>query len=310
MPGLNQIVFPTPSDSQSSGSKIQSFKKASKRVVLAMRFLNVNSHSENELSIDRPANECPDMQVLIPAYFLVLQPKNASAFFCIILCLQAGSLRLMKDFTSHPKHNYYLQGLTLEEAQDFSQAKDMYELAREGPTQHPSACARLWDFYQFGRPGIIRNFERAFSCARSGARSLCVHCSGALSLHMAFGWGMSEHDLSSGSEKIDEFEALRLAKASSQHGSPYGHYALATFYFGGIIVAKNDKEMFSLYLKAAEQGLGRAKLALGACYKDGIGVQVNPRLAAKHLEAASVLGVEGAAFLLQSLSDQNNRLDN
>jgi TPR repeat protein len=203
-----------------------------------------------------------------------------------------------------------LQGLALEEAHNFLLARDMYELAREGPTQHPSACIRLWDFYQYGRPGIIRNFNRAYSCARSGALSLCVHCSGALSLHMAFGWGMSEHDICSGLEKVDVLEALRLATSSSQRGSAYGQYALATFYFGGVGVSKNHKEMFSLYSKAAEQGLGRAKLALGACYKDGIGVQVNLKLAAKFFEEASHLGVVGAAFLLQSVRDQINLIDN
>ncbi len=213
----------------------------------------------------------------------------------------------MKDFTSHPKHNHYLQGLALEEVHDFLLARDMYELACEGPTQHPTACARLWDFYQFGRPGITRNFDRAYSCARSGARSLCVHCSGALSLHLAFGWGISEHDIRSGLEKIDVIEAIRLAKASSQHGSAYGQYALATFYFAGVGVAQNDKEMLSLYSKAAEQGLGRANLALGACYKDGIGVKENLRLAAKYLEVASSLGVEGAAFLLQSILDKSRQ---
>ena len=75
-------------------------------------------------------------------------------------------------------------------------------------------------------------------------------------------------------------------------------------------MSKNHKEMFSLYSKAAEQGLGRAKLALGACYKDGIGVQVNLKLAAKFFEEASHLGVVGAAFLLQSVRDQINLIDN
>jgi TPR repeat protein len=196
--------------------------------------------------------------------------------------------------------------LAFEEAQNFSCAKDSYELAREGPTQHPLACARLWDFYQFGRPGISRNFDRAYICAKSGARSSCVHCSGALSLHLAFGWGMCIHDRCSGIEKIDVPQAVRLAKASAQEGSAYGMYALAVFYFGGIGVAQSDKEMFSLYSMAAKQGLGRAIFALGACYKDGIGTHVNLRLAATYFEAASNLGVEGASFLLQNVLDQSS----
>ena len=182
----------------------------------------------------------------------------------------------------------------------------MYELAREGPTQHPSACVRLWDFYQFGRPGISRNFDRAYICAKSGARLSCANCSGALSLHIAFGWGMFVQDNCSGTEKTDISLAVRLAKASAEEGSPYGQYALATLYFGGIGVAQSDKEMISLYSKAAQQGLGRAKLALGACYKDGIGVQKNLKLAATHFEGASKLGVEGASYLLQSIIDQSS----
>ena len=217
--------------------------------------------------------------------------------------LQAGSFHFVKEFGSHPQHHHFLQGLAFEEAQDFSHARDLYELAREGPTQHPTACVKLWDFYLFGRPGISRNLDRAYSCARSGARLLCAHCSGALALHKAFGWGMSVHDVCSGLEKVDVSEALILAKASAQDGSAYGQYALATFYFGGVGVAQNVKEMFSLYSKAAQQGLGRAKLALGACYRDGIGTHVNLKLAAKCFEAASDLGAEGAAFLLQNVGD-------
>ena len=210
----------------------------------------------------------------------------------------------MKDFTSHPHHSTFLQGLAFEEALNFSSARDLYELAREGTSQHPTACVRLWDFYQFGRPGISRNFDRAYICAKNGARSSCAHCYGALSLHMAFGWGMANHDLCSGVERIDILQAARLAKASAQEGSAYGQFALATLYFGGIGVAQSDQEMFSLYSMAAKQGLGRAILALGACYKDGMGVSVNLKLAAMYCDAASNLGVEGAAYLLQTIVDQ------
>ena len=148
------------------------------------------------------------------------------------------------------------------------------------------------------------NFDRAYICAKSGAHSSCAHCTGALSLHMAFGWGMSSHDRCSGIEKIDVPQAVRLATASAQKDSAYGHYALATFYFGGIGVVQSDKKMFSMYSKAALQGLGRAKLALGSCFMHGIGVHMNLRLAAMHFEDASTSGVLGSALLLQNVIDR------
>lgn len=233
-------------------------------------------------------------------------PLSLASFFNIWseCFLQAGSFHFVKEFGSHPQHHHFLQGLAFEEAQDFSHARDLYELAREGPTQHPTACVKLWDFYLFGRPGISRNLDRAYSCARSGARLLCAHCSGALALHKAFGWGMSVHDVCSGLEKVDVSEALLLAKASAQDGSAYGQYALATFYFGGIGVTQSSKDMFILYSMAARQGLGRAKVALGACFKDGIGVDVNFSQAATCFKAASELGVEAAAVLLEDVLDQ------
>jgi TPR repeat protein len=235
----------------------------------------------------------------IDFFFSFTKQHNGAKF-----CFQADGHQLAKEFDSHPKHNLYLQGLAFEKSQNFSLARDFYELAREGPTQHPSACARLWDFFQFGRPGIPLNFDRAYNCAKSGARSSCAHCTGALSLHMAFGWGMSAQDRCSGIEKIDVPQAVRLATASAQEDSAYGHYALATFYFGGIGVVQSDKNMFSMYSKAALQGLGRAKLALGSCFMHGIGVHMNLRLAAMHFEDASTSGVLGAALLLQNVIDR------
>ena len=227
-------------------------------------------------------------------------------FNLISFCFQIdrSKYHFVEAFASHPHHNTYLQGLAFEDAQNYSHARDLYELAREGTTQHPTACARLWEFYQFGRPGVDRNSERAYACASNGARSSCAHCSGALSLHIAFGWGMHQHDICSGVSKIDVPQAVMLAKASAQAGSSYGHYALATFYFGGIGVTQSNKDMFILYSMAARQGLGRAKLALGACFKDGMGVDVNLRQAATCFEAACELGVEGSAFLLQRVLDQ------
>jgi hypothetical protein len=304
MTAPNQLLVPASSDNHRSDSKLHDFKKVSKRVVLAMRFMSqTHSDAENEPSINQRLNVA-DVPVRCKSMFL---GSFSSMIFVIFVCFfQDGGFHLVKDFSSHPLQCHYLQGLAFEEAGNFSQARDFYELAREGPTQHPTACAKLWDFYQFGRPGITRNFDRAYSCAKSGALLLCAHCSGALSLHKAFGWGMSVHDVASGLEKIDVIEALLLAKASSHYGSAYGHYALATLYFGGVGVAQNVKETFSLYSKAAQQGLGRAKVAMGACYKDGIGVQVNLRLAAKCFDAASNLGIEGAAFLSQNVRDQMN----
>jgi TPR repeat protein len=236
--------------------------------------------------------------------FLLICSKIVA--FLITFFLQAGSSRyhFVEGFSSHPHHNTYLQGLAFEEAQDYSRARELYELARESTTQHPTACARLWDFYQFGRPGVARNPERAYTCVSNGALSSCVHCCGALSLHMAFGWGMHRLDLCSGVSKIDVPQAVSLAKASAQAGSPYGQYALATFYFGGIGVTQSSKDMFMLYSMAARQGLGRAKVALGACFKDGIGVDVNLSQAATCFEAASELGVEAAAVLLEDVLDQ------
>jgi hypothetical protein len=69
MSGPNGLQSTAPSDSQSGSSTFHTFKKASKRVVLAMRFLNVNSHSENGLSGDGSSNKCPEMPVQLHASF-------------------------------------------------------------------------------------------------------------------------------------------------------------------------------------------------------------------------------------------------
>jgi len=79
---------------------------------------------------------------------------------------------------------------------------------------------------------------------------------------------------------------------------------LQHFILGVLAWFKVTKTCSPCILKAALQGLGRAKLALGSCFMHGIGVHMNLRLAAIHFEDASTSGVLGAALLLQNVIDR------
>jgi hypothetical protein len=66
MSAPNEVHLPASSDDQRSEAKLHGFKKMTKRVVLAMRFMSqTHADAENEPPIDRRSNVFADA----PVYF-------------------------------------------------------------------------------------------------------------------------------------------------------------------------------------------------------------------------------------------------
>ena len=78
MSAPNQVHLPASSDDQRSESKLHGFKKVTKRVVLAMRFMSqMHADADNEPPIDLRSNVFAD----VPVYF----SSMPLAFFSCIL---------------------------------------------------------------------------------------------------------------------------------------------------------------------------------------------------------------------------------
>ena len=78
---------------------------------------------------------------------------------------------------------------------------------------------------------------------------------------------------------------------AAESGLPKGQYLLGlcifTSQYSSDNVHQNQKEAFSWFLKAANQGLAAAQSQVGSCYNDGRGVEKNPYTAVMWFEKAA-----------------------
>ncbi|PVU89365.1 hypothetical protein BB561_005403 [Smittium simulii] len=89
-----------------------------------------------------------------------------------------------------------------------------------------------------------------------------------------------------------------LEKASYVYGLAEAQYALGLCYHDGIGVNVDDKKAFQLYLKSAKQGNSRGQGILGYCYGEGFGVKQNKQEAVKWYMLAATQGESVAMYNL------------
>ena len=69
-------------------------------------------------------------------------------------------------------------------------------------------------------------------------------------------------------------------------------------------MTKDEKQAFSLFKAAADQGISAAQLNVGRMYADGIGVKKDEALARKYFEKAASHGDNRASFNLAMMEEQ------
>lgn len=85
-------------------------------------------------------------------------------------------------------------------------------------------------------------------------------------------------------------KALLIFRDAAFNGNPSALWRLATLYQYGIDVEKNEPLAFHLYVAASRGGLGLATCAVGVCYKDGIGTDVDCQEAFNWFKSAVAQG--------------------
>lgn len=85
-------------------------------------------------------------------------------------------------------------------------------------------------------------------------------------------------------------KAYKLCHEAAEDGNNVASFFLANYFYKyGAIVEKNDRERFRWYKRAADGGYKPALLALGDCYKDGIGTTVSINKAIECYEMAGAV---------------------
>jgi hypothetical protein len=90
--------------------------------------------------------------------------------------------------------------------------------------------------------------------------------------------------------KRDYEEAARLLQLAASAGVPDAMYDLAVTYEKGRGIAKNEREAFEYYLRAAIRDDAKAIFAVGRCLFWGIGVAQDQHIARIWLDRAEELG--------------------
>ena len=91
--------------------------------------------------------------------------------------------------------------------------------------------------------------------------------------------------------------AYKRLKPISDSGYPHAQYLLASMYFNGWGVARNDKEMVRLYRLSAEAGLPMAQFLYGGLHMVGKrGVAKNMVVAERYIRRAAEKGVLEAMY--------------
>lgn len=92
-------------------------------------------------------------------------------------------------------------------------------------------------------------------------------------------------------------KAYELCREAAVDGNNVASFFLANYFYKyGAIVEKNDRERFRWYKRAADGGYKPALLALGDCYKDGVGTTVSIN---KAIECYEMAGAKDRASALK-----------
>ncbi|MBQ9103475.1 MAG: sel1 repeat family protein [Clostridia bacterium] len=93
----------------------------------------------------------------------------------------------------------------------------------------------------------------------------------------------------------EQMQALfKVCLINAEKGDEKAMHFVASAYFTGEGVEKNNEQAFKWWQKLADKGNADGQYALGICYFDGIGVEKNTDMAAKYITLAANQGHEKA----------------
>lgn len=98
-----------------------------------------------------------------------------------------------------------------------------------------------------------------------------------------------------------------IAKAKA--GDAGSQYVLATMYFNGQGVEKNQVEAFQWLKRSAEQNYAKAQFQLANLYQQGVGTPQDMKLAAHWYEKAALSGMTKAQFQLGLLYGRGDGME-
>lgn len=106
--------------------------------------------------------------------------------------------------------------------------------------------------------------------------------------------------LSKRAQGKDDAYLLHNLRRSAEGGDPIAQFKLATLYYEGKGISRDDEEAATWYFKAAQQEHVEAQFALGVMYEKGEGVERNDDKAYKWLSLAARQGHARARVILES----------
>jgi TPR repeat protein len=137
---------------------------------------------------------------------------------------------------------FFEEGKWLYDEQRYSDAAQLW--AQAALLKHGPSHAFLSNMLIQSRQGVVKDVNRAFELAASGASMGCHHSKGTLGTCYLGGFGVAQ----------DARKALSLGKASAAKGSCFGLYVVASCYMDGRGgVARNDTLAADLFHLAAAQ---------------------------------------------------------
>jgi len=133
--------------------------------------------------------------------------------------------------------------------------------------------------------GVELDMPKSIEYYRKGAEAGDADC------QIAMGMIYQAGERIPGGVATDPAEAAKWYGMAADQGQLEGIYHLATMKARGLGIEKNEKEGVNMYRKGAELGSADCAMALGRCYLQGIGVEVDSVMAYA-LFSASVDGIE------------------
>lgn len=104
-----------------------------------------------------------------------------------------------------------------------------------------------------------------------------------------------------GVEKNDRLAEKYFRTAAEKYNFAIAQYNLGWAYLEEKGVPRDERKAFELFKQAAGAGYSEAEFALGKCYLDGIGIDINIPEAMGWLHKASISGSEQADELIQNI---------
>ncbi len=169
--------------------------------------------------------------------------------------------RRMFRVSKEQANRFCEEGRRLYDEQRYSDAAQLW--AQAALLKHGPSHAFLSNMLIESRQGVVKDVNRAFELAASGAGLGCHHSQGTLSSCYLVGLGVAQ----------DARKALSLGKASAAKGSCFGLNTVAGCYIAGLGgVAQDDAFAADLFRLAAAQGHAEALINLAAMFGRGRGV--------------------------------------